>query len=1102
MPTRINFVLERQEKEINFDPLLSKDFFVRSEFTKDLPPVGFPLPTSVENMEKFFQQKRTRFRKGFFTLIDDIGKWVKAQQLPLESLQKFAKTYGDYTGTNQEMNEINFPLYQEGIPALGGIAKLIENKEISLDVRKDVMEHLLTVLNVCGPGIHTHIIIAYFHLLSRVDLKAYWTLCRLVIAQQHMVELLKQHHVPENIEIHYINGVLNFWDEVLAISLIPDKYVYKVCNQDLLQELIEKFKQSISSKLTAKTVIEYVMSDLNIANLSTSLKNIPGSFHRFEMALKGFGEQGEKEFIQDYCRIFDQDNFQLTWEGPYILFSSLVERLTPIFNLYLQQKFLHDENVIYYFPDDDLRFTYCFSPQKNKYFPFVPYCIQTLAKGKPEEFDLLIAFLKSNFSDELRLEIINAMANYLHSSDYNESLDQENQLAGLLKSISYLFDPTCFDKILLKLPLEVARSFIFDLPSKQANMFTQLHAATLLGCFDLVYSLLANHMEDVNALSPQRNTALHYAAQQGYTNIINLLINNGASLAIQNDQGLTPIQVAVQHHQWNAIAVSFASVTTNKTDSYGYGNALVAAANNNLYAVVMALLTAKASVDRRKDGNTALHYAVLNNNCAMVALLLKCGASANERNDQLMTPMMFAVRNRFWDCIFAFTSVQLGSRDDADYGRALLKAVQERKTAIAKALLNAGASINWRIESTQSGLLHLAGENNDPVMIRILLEHLVRMTDEDINHQTPIQLAANKKHWECVLEFANYPPDENDNARYGYALFKAVQDNKVEIAFALLQAFNLKTQRISLLNKVLHYLTDENKNHILHFAVNNNNSLMIKLLLEHGIIPDVRDTDQRLPIELAAEKGYWDCVMTFVHYHHPVWQLYSGKTLITAMEAGQAAVVQILLQKVSLTQEDQTRILLFCDNSIDSEMKEVLMNHFSQTMPLIKSKEEQEWQGALITIAQLQGVNQFDESGMTVLMHAAQKNQLFVVKKLLTSYPEINVDLINYNTIGKTAYDLTTDPEIKELCYPALRELSVCFPEKRYSLFKNKTDDAVRAIHHLLKTHEITNLRQHYAICMARPFKDFFQKILQVPPYRALLVASGLVTPSFPQLIH
>jgi len=50
---------------------------------------------------------------------------------------------------------------------------------------------------------------------------------------------------------------------------------------------------------------------------------------------------------------------------------------------------------------------------------------------------------------------------------------------------------------------------------------------------------------DINAVKQQGNTALHSAALQGFSRVVELLVSNGAALNVKNTRGQTPLTAAM-----------------------------------------------------------------------------------------------------------------------------------------------------------------------------------------------------------------------------------------------------------------------------------------------------------------------------------------------------------------------------------------------------------------------------------------------------------------------------------------------------------------------------------------------------------------------------
>jgi ankyrin repeat protein len=144
---------------------------------------------------------------------------------------------------------------------------------------------------------------------------------------------------------------------------------------------------------------------------------------------------------------------------------------------------------------------------------------------------------------------------------------------------------------------------------------TALQSACMKGNFEII-ELLIRNKADVNAVSDDGNSALHFVSSQRYetneniSKIIDLLAGNKADLNLKNNSGRSPLHIAVK---------------------------------NNIYPVTEELIKNKADINLiDNDGNTPLHMAVLNINKykswksyeKVIKLLIDNNASIDIKNKQ------------------------------------------------------------------------------------------------------------------------------------------------------------------------------------------------------------------------------------------------------------------------------------------------------------------------------------------------------------------------------------------------------------------------------------------------------------------------------------
>lgn len=352
-----------------------------------------------------------------------------------------------YGGNDEKKNTLDFRIYTDGIATLSGIIKQIKNNELPLDARKDIIQNLLTGMDVCGPGIFTHITNTYLELLSQSNITIYWMKLRRSIAEQVVLELMKQEkEIYQGMEIHYVNGVLNRFGDALGIQMIEDGYVAN-CDPNILDRLFVRFKTHIFFELRLSKLIDFASQDTAFENLVAKLESVAPEVYadnikKLGNALKRFGpESPDKPFYLNDSSIIQlygefDDKIAVDWKAHSIIFLSIYSRMQQagLINLEEQETLLLNKDKLKVWSLGEslsLRFAYLYEERDGKIacIPLVGYCVETLAEiDSPRKADLLQLLFSSEISHTGRLEIALGIARYLNSTLAKIATKKNHQL--------------------------------------------------------------------------------------------------------------------------------------------------------------------------------------------------------------------------------------------------------------------------------------------------------------------------------------------------------------------------------------------------------------------------------------------------------------------------------------------------------------------------------------------------------------------------------------------------------------------------------------------------------------------------------------------------
>ena len=157
----------------------------------------------------------------------------------------------------------------------------------------------------------------------------------------------------------------------------------------------------------------------------------------------------------------------------------------------------------------------------------------------------------------------------------------------------------------------------------------ELHVAAFHGSTRLVAAVLAQGHIDMNERAPEGMTALMYAAQVGHSDVISMLVDNGADVSVLSDAGLTALMFSAQTgHLASAVLLVKAGSDLHVADHRTGCTALHLAGFCGHSALVRMLIEAGANPDARApDGATPLFQAALSGHLGAVAQLVRAKAN-------------------------------------------------------------------------------------------------------------------------------------------------------------------------------------------------------------------------------------------------------------------------------------------------------------------------------------------------------------------------------------------------------------------------------------------------------------------------------------------
>ena len=263
------------------------------------------------------------------------------------------------------------------------------------------------------------------------------------------------------------------------------------------------------------------------------------------------------------------------------------------------------------------------------------------------------------------------------------------------------------------------------------------------------------------------NTMLHYVVKFGNAEMVEDLLERGASLNIENGKRYTPLNLAISYGKNEIIKVmlekeshrSYSATTRDRSNKVDLHSIRALIFNRSIDEdLIIGLISKELTRDdlNKKDqgGNTPLHFAAAYGRLEIVKFLLENKADSSLKNNEGKTALQIADSNKIYSnspgvYINIVNALSPISKMNEKGNTALHFDASDGKIEKVKDLLTKGADPDMHdIEGNVA--LHFAVASNQFEAVELLLKYKASPNEANIEKTTPLHVATVRGNFEVV----------------------------------------------------------------------------------------------------------------------------------------------------------------------------------------------------------------------------------------------------------------------------------------------------------------------------------------------------------------